>query len=85
LLASSFTPLIQIASDRAISFRAMSAAAARLASAPNAQSIRAVTTVILDNEPNRSTLFSFYGLDDQKLSLPANVIALPGQQRRRLG
>jgi hypothetical protein len=45
----------------------------------------AVTTVIIDNAPNGSTLFSFYGLDDQKLSLPANVIAIPGQLRRRLG
>jgi hypothetical protein len=45
----------------------------------------AVTTVIIDDEPKGSTLLSFYGLDDQKLSLPANIIALPGQLRRRLG
>jgi len=32
-----------------------------------------VTAVIVDNEPNGSTLFSFYGFDDQKLSLPAST------------
>jgi hypothetical protein len=32
-----------------------------------------ITAVIIDCEPNGSTLFSFYGLDDQKLSLPAST------------
>jgi hypothetical protein len=44
-----------------MAFRAVSAAAVT------------VPAVIIGNQPNGSTLFSFYGLDDQKLSLPAST------------
>jgi hypothetical protein len=44
-----------------------------------------VPVVIIDNEPNGSTLFSFYGLDDQKLSLPASTKLLMVSRSDDLG
>jgi hypothetical protein len=69
----------QIASVHAMAFRAMSAASPAVAlsskerNALTAAAAVTVTAVIIDNEPNGSTLFSFYGFDNQKLSLPAST------------
>ena len=62
-----------------MAFRAMSAASPAVAlsskerNALTAAAAVTVTAVIVDNEPNGSKLFSFYGFDDQKLSLPAST------------
>jgi hypothetical protein len=62
-----------------MAFRAMSAASPAVAlsskerNALTAAAAVTVTAVIIDNEPNGSTLFSFYGFDNQKLSLPAST------------